>query len=76
VRLFKSAGSLAPPTEPAAAVFEFRPPTSIFVVAAFPAALSSAEASTCGEKAIPASPLFFPSHTHRRRSPAAGRPPP
>jgi hypothetical protein len=76
VHQFNFAGSLAAPTEPAAAVLELRPPASNFVVAISRAALSPAEASTCGEKTIPASPSFFPSYAPRRRSPAAGCPPP
>jgi hypothetical protein len=55
--------------------FELRPLASIFVVVS-PVALSSAKASTCGEKTIPAPFYFFPSRMPRRRSPAAGRPPP
>jgi hypothetical protein len=42
MHLFKYAGSLALPIELAAAVLEFQPPASIFVVAAFPAALTPA----------------------------------
>jgi hypothetical protein len=53
VHLFKFVGSLTSPTERTAAVLEFRPPASIFVVAASPVALSSVEASTCGEKEMP-----------------------
>jgi hypothetical protein len=45
MHLFKSAGSLAPPTEPAAAVFKFRLSASIFVVATSPATFSLANTS-------------------------------
>jgi hypothetical protein len=73
MHLFNSAGSLAPPTEPTAVVFEFRPLASIFAVAASPAAVSPTEASTCGEKAFP-HPLFVSPEPHAL-PPLAGRRP-
>jgi hypothetical protein len=70
VHQFNSAGSLDAPTEPAATILDFRLPASISAAVDFRAALSPAEASTCGEKAIPRLPLVFPSRPHRSRSPA------
>jgi hypothetical protein len=73
VYLFESVGSLAPPTELSAADLDFRPPAPISIVAAFPAALSLAEASTCGEKLLLAS--LFNSLEPHTAPPLAGRRP-
>jgi hypothetical protein len=72
VHLFKSAGSLAPPTELASAVFEFRPPASI-VAAALSLPLKLPHVV---RKPFPIPSSFLLSHACHRRSSAADHPPP
>jgi hypothetical protein len=70
---FNFARSLATPTESVAAVLKLRPPASIFTVVVSPAALSPAEANTCGEETSPRLPFVSPEPL--APPPLAGQPP-